>query len=109
MSLVPKVLVIVGVGAIVWMAVQHVRDASTTRPAAGMAPISVTQMAPIPGLDPDPHPISESLHPLDTTPHVTVLDTSDAKAAAARSRSQEMDQHLGQYSPTASPVPPPRR
>jgi hypothetical protein len=109
MSLIPKALVIVGVGAILWMAAQHVRDASSARPAAGPLPISVTRMAPIPGLDPEPRPISENLHPLDRTPHVTVLDTSDAKAAAARSRSHEMDQRLGQYSPTASPIPPPRR
>jgi len=109
MSLIPKALVIVGVVAVLWMAAQHVREASTARPVTRSSPISVTQMALIPGLDPDPHPMSESLHPPDTKPQVTIIDTSDAKAAAARSRSHEMDLRLDQYSPTASPVPPPRR
>ncbi len=91
MGLILKVLVIVGVGAIVYSAVQHMREAPSSRPVAGQSPFSSAQMAPIPGLDPDPHPISENLHPLGA-PKVQPLDLGDANARAAASELHRLDE-----------------
>lgn len=91
MSLILKTFVIVGVGAVLWTGVQHVREAPTARPAAGSLPLSAAQMAPIPGLDSDPHPISENLHPLGS-PQVQPLDLGNANARASASELHRLDQ-----------------
>lgn len=86
-----KTLVVVGAGAVLFMAAQHLREASIARPVAGQSPFSAARMAPIPGLDADPHPISENLHPLGQ-PNIQKLDLGNANARAATSELHRLDQ-----------------
>jgi hypothetical protein len=79
------------IGFGLFYAAQHLREASLGGPAAGQAPFAAAQIAPIPGLDPSPSPISENLHQLGK-PNIQPLDLGDANARAAASEFRRLDE-----------------
>jgi hypothetical protein len=76
---------LIGLG--LFYAVQHLQEAS----GVGQSRLATAQMAPIPGLDPNPRPISENLRPLGS-PNVQPLDLGNANARAAASELHRLDQ-----------------